>query len=138
MLIYFLGTNITVYGMKGLPMQPECGPPKNAQATYAIDGQPAVPFSVADPDNPDLSFAIGESLFQVGQLAPGPHTLEVVYLGNNSNNTAPLAITSLFQNALPPVPSSSTTIHRKPILRGVIGMLVLFSLLLNIWPSYVL
>jgi hypothetical protein len=83
-----------------------------------------------------LRDASGMLLFETGPLSTGQHTLKVVYLGNGS--TAALAFTYfVIQNGPPSLPSSSTTIHRKPIIGGIIRGLVLISLLLNIWSSYV-
>jgi hypothetical protein len=102
------------------------------QSTYAIDNQEPVPFSVGDSS---LINSTGMLLFETVNLPHGLHNLSVVYLGNSS--TAPLAFTYLIQNGPHSLPSSSTTIHRKPIVGGVIGWLILISLFFNIWPSHV-
>ena len=110
-----------------------------AQATYAID-------SAIDKNGP-LPFTVGQGslrnssgmlLFET-VLSPSPsnHTMKILFLGNGS--TAPLAITYFIINApLARTGSFSGAIHRKPVIGGIIGGLVLISLLLNIWPSYVL
>ena len=104
-------------------------------ATYFVDNHSAAYFPSINESLVSPS-SIG-MLFEVKGLTPGPHRLNVLYVGN-SPNSKPLNITYLLtQNGTVTVPNSSTTIHRKPVIGGVIG-LVLISLLLNILQSQVL
>lgn len=101
-----------------------------AEATCAIDNLTPAPFPVGGSS---LVNAPGMLLFSSGELAPGNHTALITYLGNGS--TVPLTLSYIVLNALPNFSSSSsTTIHKKPVINGVM-VLVLFSLLLNIWQS---
>ena len=105
----------------------------DAEATYAIDNLPPVAFHAGTSS---LRNAGGWLLFQVRGLASTAHTLRVTFSGNSS--TSPLAFTYCIQNGLPsvgPAPSSSTTIHREPIIGGIIRALVLIFLLLNVWST---
>jgi hypothetical protein len=106
----------------------------SAVATYGIDSKEPVLFSVGDDSLRDVS---GVLLFETGPLPPGEHNLNVVYFGNNS--TSPLAITYfVIQNEPSSLSNSSTTIHRKPIIGGIIrGLVLILVLLVNIWPSHV-
>ena len=103
-------------------------------ATYAVDNNGANFFPSLNL-NDSLGFG---TLVEVKGLTPGPHRLNILYTGDG---TKPLNISYfLFQNGSSvPVPSSSTTIHRKPtIIGGVTIGLVLISFLLNIVQSQVL
>jgi hypothetical protein len=135
----------------------EVSPPTNlstALATYAIDDQDAIDFLVPLSN---VSLSRNQILFETTQLYPGQHTLVVTYLGDNT--TEPLALNYFVQedatsstkssNSTPTSststsvpsgsssnssPSSSTSIHTTDaIIGGVIGGLVLISLLLGLF-----
>ena len=120
---------------------------KESPANYTVDDQDPVSFLL-----PFTSFYPVQNriYFETGQLSPGQHKLEVTFFGNL--NTTPLVFSHFIQNAststssntptstsVPSatssnsLPSSSSTIDRKAVIGGVIGGLVLISLLLALF-----
>ena len=154
--LYFVGTSISWVGYT----QPlSDGTPTSS--TYSIDGQTPISFPV--PASPDSNTYFNQILFKSGQLSSGQHKLVVTYTGNsttaplvlnyfvqegtasstssNSSSNAPTSTSVPSSSSSSSTPNvgtsgSSTTIDRKPtgaIIGGVIGGLVLISLLLGLF-----
>lgn len=110
----------------------------NASAYYFVDNENATFFFETDPA---FINTIG-SLFQVTNLDPGPHKLNIQYIGHGER---PLRVTKFNvhngTNASSPMSgrsSSTTSIYRRPIIGDFIGGIVFLSLFLNIWQSLLL
>ena len=149
--MYILGTSISMYGIAEIVI--DVGSNVFAKASYSVDDQTAdfdVPFSIVNINEAN------QILFDTGQLSPGQHELKVTYFGNQSQSS--LLFSYFVQQGVPSstpsstptstsvpsgtssssnsLPSSLTTIHKKPtdaIIGGVIGGFVLISLLLALF-----
>ncbi|KAH9479176.1 hypothetical protein JR316_0007762 [Psilocybe cubensis] len=79
MTFNFTGISATWYGIV-----PSELPPTSSQGTYAIDGNPAMPFVLAGL-SPNSVTEYNQIFIQTPQLSPGPHTMTVTYEGDTES-----------------------------------------------------
>ncbi|KAF8969618.1 hypothetical protein BDZ97DRAFT_209852 [Flammula alnicola] len=128
--LLFNGTSLTWYGFR---IRDPSVATAAATATYTIDEQPPITFAWVGPSN---TSAFNQVFFETGQLLPGQHKLDVVYLGNPQtaplalhyfvvqiNPTSPLNVTasSIPPISSPPITKASASAQKIPNVAGIVG-----------------